>query len=71
MPSATSEVLQVEQMSMSPLAKTQTALDTYITAAWGMNQDAPGARSALSSSQLMLLNKMVKDVLLVSLGQAQ
>ena len=70
-PSGTSEVPQAEQMGMSLLAKTQTALDIYITAAWGMNQDAPGARPALSSSQLMLLDKMVKDVLLVSLGQAQ
>ena len=34
-PSATSEVTQVEHMGMSLLAKTQTALDICITAAWG------------------------------------
>ena len=37
----------------------------------GINKDATGARSALPRSQLILLDKMVKDVLLVSMGQAQ
>ena len=44
-------------------------MDTYIDVAWTADQEVPGSRSVLITLQATLVQRMMKQVLMISLSQ--
>jgi len=59
----------VSKIGDALLAKTESATTTMVDETWKLDKEVRGARSSLATSQAMLREKMMKEVLLVSMGQ--